>query len=84
MLNVEKAGPIRSMPTKTDARHHGVGAGIGEDFDPEKLRYHKFVIMADADVDGSHFRTLLLTFFFRFIAAPDRRRLCLRRHAPAV
>ena len=68
MLNVEKSRVDRVLGNdKLTPVVKALGAGIGEDFDVEKLRYGRIVIMADADVDGSHIRTLLLTFFFRFM-----------------
>ena len=68
MLNVEKARIDRIYGNdKLEPVVTALGTGIGEDFDIEKLRYGKVIIMADADVDGMHIRTLLLTFFFRYM-----------------
>ncbi|TAL41113.1 MAG: DNA topoisomerase (ATP-hydrolyzing) subunit B [Salinibacterium sp.] len=68
ILNVEKARLDRALANaEVQAMITAFGAGIGEDFDPEKARYHKIVLMADADVDGQHITTLILTLLFRYM-----------------
>ena len=85
ILNVEKANMNKVLSNvEIQAMISAIGAGVGETFDIDQVRYNKIVIMTDADVDGSHIRTLVLTFLFRNMPELDRGRLRLHRAAAAL
>ena len=85
ILNVEKAGEHQILKNaEIQTLISAIGTGIGEKFDQERARYHHIVIMTDADVDGAHIRTLLLTFFYRYMLRLDRSRVYLYRPASPV